>query len=684
MKMLRWRWLLVLASWLGAPAAWAQPGTSPADGGRACVAARLRTGLSTVAVTASAGHRAQLARYDVAYYKLDLALEPTSRDVAGMAWLRVRVGPLALDSLAFDLYQAQASAPTGAATLRIDSVVVNGRRAPAVRRAGPEATAALAVSVPAGALADARIYYHGTAPHDAGRGSGAIGNGLDRSDSVRYAGAWHPYKVLWSLSEPFAASDWFPCKPVLTDKADSSDVWVTTTLPNKVGSNGVLARTVPLPGNRVRYEWKSRQPIAYYLISVAVAPYLEYVNYASPAVGPRVPIVNYVYDQAALNFYRAEIDRTPGFLENYARLVGSYPFGGEKYGHSMAPLGGGMEHQTMTTQDGFDFVLTAHELFHQWFGNNVTCASWADIWLNEGFASYGEYLSYQAFGQPADPANWLNRARGYALRNPGAVFVPDTTSVARIFSYDLSYKKAALVIHMLRSLLNDDAKFFRALQTYQRRFGGGTARTADLQAVFEVEAGRPLGYFFQQWVRGQGYPSLAVTWNQVGSAVTVRTRETASQPIVTSFFDLDVDYLLTFLDGTSLRMRRRQSQALDAFDVLVGNRRIGNVAANPDQALLLLDNSSVIDASLVLSALSATGPALGVFPNPCREVLYLPALPGSATAEVFDATGRRVVVQAVPATGAQVATLALAPGLYLLRLTGAAGMALGQARFARE
>ncbi|WP_161599582.1 M1 family aminopeptidase [Hymenobacter nivis] len=685
MKLLRWCWVLFLVGGLGAPGARAQTSTGPADAGRACAAAHLRAGLGTLAATASGAHRAQLARYDVTYYKLDLALEPTSRDVAGMAWLRVRVGRQALDSLAFDLYQAPAGAPASAATLRIDSVVVNGRQASAVRRAGSEATAALAAPAPAGTLADARIYYHGTAPHDAGGGSAAIGNGLDRADVVTYAGAPHPYQVLWSLSEPFAAPEWFPCKPVLTDKADSSDVWVTTTLPNKVGSNGVLARTVPLPGNRARYEWKSRQPIAYYLISVAVAPYVEYVNYANPAAGgARVPIVNYVYDQAALDFYRAEIDRTPGFIENYARLVGPYPFATEKYGHSMAPLGGGMEHQTMTTQDGFDFVLTAHELFHQWFGDNVTCASWADVWLNESFASYGEYLSYQAFGQPADPANWLNQARGYALRNPGSVFVPDTTSVARIFDYDLSYKKGALVVHMLRGLLNDDAKFFRALQTYQRRYAGGTARTADLQAVFEAEAGRPLGYFFQQWVRGQGYPSLAVRWYQVGPMATVRTTETVSQPAVTPFFDLDVDYLLTFTDGTSQRLRRRLSQAADAFDVPVGTRQVVSISANPDQSLLLLANSSGTDASLVLSARAPAGPALGAFPNPCREALHLPALAGPATAEVFDATGRRVAVQAVPATGAQVATQALAPGLYLLRLTDAHGAVTGQARFARE
>ena len=187
----------------------------------------------------------------------------------------------------------------------------------------------------------------------------------------------------------------------------------------------------------MRYEWKSRHPIDYYLISVSVAPYLEYLNYAHPP-RPTVPVVNYVYNQAALGNFQSEIDRTPGFIENYSALCGLYPFADEKYGHSMAPLGGGMEHQTMTTQDGFNFTLTAHELFHQWFGDNVTCGSWEDIWLNEGFASYGEYLSLQALaapsrcpcldGQrpPAGPAEYRHHLRGrYDQRRPDFRLLPD-------------------------------------------------------------------------------------------------------------------------------------------------------------------------------------------------------------------------------------------------------------------
>ncbi|WP_310396037.1 M1 family aminopeptidase [Hymenobacter sp.] len=649
------------------------------DAGVLCAAGRVQSAGRTA--TASVPHRANMNRYDVKYYKLDLALENASLNVAGSVWMRVQVGSQALDSLAFELYQG----PDAQSGLLIDSVVVNGRRSPGIRRAGPDATAGLAVPAPANSLTDARIYYHGTAPSGS---SAAIGNGLSTRAEARIGSAITiPYNTTWSLSEPFSAHEWFPCKQVLTDKADSSDVWVTTTLPNKVGSNGVLERTVLLPGNKARYEWKSRHPIDYYLISVAVAPYVEYVNYANPAGGPRVPIVNYVYNQAALDFYRVEIDRTPGFLENYAALCGAYPFADEKYGHSMAPLGlgGGMEHQTMTTQDGFFFNLTAHELFHQWWGDNVTCASWEDIWLNEGFASYGEYLSLQAFSTPANARGWMNDAHARAQTNPGSVFVADTTNVGRIFNTPLSYKKGAAVIHMLRYLLNDDTKFFRALRTYQSQYRGGTARTADLQRVFEGEAGRPLEYFFQQWFRGRGYPTFNARWNQGGNTVVLQVNEAVSAPTATPFFDTEVDYRLTFTDGTTQTVRLRQAQATETFRFPVSGT-VASVAVDPDQWLLDLPAPAPVRDNTLLGARAGAGLApLTLFPNPCREYLQLAALPAArVSAEVLDATGRVVLRQAVPATQPQLDTRALAPGLYHLRLLGPAGELLGHGRFVRE
>jgi len=659
---------------LATPSLWAQtlasrPASSEPDivqdATASCVKAHLRTAQRSPTTTVR--HRQKMERYDVKYYKLDIALENNSRNVGGNVRMLAQNLTQPLDSVAFELYS----------TFTIDSIVVNGRRSPGLRRAGSDVTAALPQSVPANTLFSTLIYYRGTAPSG---NSAAIGNAL----STRFVNGYG-VNVTWSLSEPFSAHEWWPCKQVLTDKADSLDVWITTSSVNKVGSNGVLERVTPQLGNKSRYEWKHRaKPINYYLVSVAVAPYVEYVNYANPAGGPRIPIVNYVYNQAALDFYRTEIDRTPGFLENFSSLVGLYPFATEKYGHSMAPMGGGMEHQTMTTQDGFSFTLTAHELFHQWFGDNVTCASWEDIWLNEGFASYGEYLSLTRFPLPNFTARqWMNRAHTNALQFPGgSVRVPDTTNVGRIFSSRLSYQKGAAVVHMLRYLLNDDTKFFRALRTYQTTYSGRTARTIDLQRIFEVEAGQPLQYFFDQWYSGQGYPTFNVRWNQVDQNFYLRTTEAVSMPTVTPFFDTEVDYTLSFTDGTTQTVRLRQSQLVSSFTVPV-SKTVASVDVDVDQWILNGAGTSVRDNALVLSTAAARTTQLTVYPNPCRETLQLPNLTTRALAEVTDATGRVLLRQAVDPLHTQLDTRALAAGLYHLRLTANNGE-VSLARFVRE
>jgi aminopeptidase N len=346
---------------------------------------------------------------------------------------------------------------------------------------------------------------------------------------------------------------------------------------------------------------------------------------------------------------------------------------------------GGMEHQTMTTQDGYNFTLTAHELFHQWFGNNVTCASWEDIWINEGFASYGEYLALQAFETPANARAWMNEAHRQAQFSSGSVYVADTTDVGRIFDYYLSYKKGAGVVHMLRYLLNDDTKFFRAIRTFQTQYGGSVARTADLQRVFEAEAGRSLDYFFQQWFRGRGYPSFEVRWNQGGNNLVLRVDETVSSPAATPFFETDVDYRITFANGTTQTVRLRQGQPSETFQLTV-NGPVASIAVDPDQWILDRPTTAPVRDNTLLSTRAGAGLApLALYPNPCREQLRLVSLPAaSVTAEALDATGRVVLRQALLATQPVLHTHTLASGLYHLRLLGASGELLGQARFVRE
>ncbi|UOQ68234.1 hypothetical protein [Hymenobacter volaticus] len=218
-----------------------------------CARSHVQAALRQPATTVR--HRQKMDRYDVKYYKLDLALENNSRNVSGNVRMVARTLAQPLDSVAFELYP----------DYTIDSVVVNGRRSAGWRWSSSDVTAAIPQVVGANTLFTTVVYYRGTAPSGQ---SSAIGNALTTRTVSNYG-----VDVTWSLSEPFSAHEWWPCKQVLTDKADSVDVWVTTSSSNKVGSNGVLQRVTPLANNKSRYEWKHRvKPIAYYLVSVAVAP----------------------------------------------------------------------------------------------------------------------------------------------------------------------------------------------------------------------------------------------------------------------------------------------------------------------------------------------------------------------------------------------------------------------------
>ena len=166
-----------------------------------------------------------------------------------------------------------------------------------------------------------------------------------------------------------------------------------------------------------------------------------------------------------------------------------------------------MEHQTNSFIVSPNENLMAHELAHQWFGDKITCGSWQDIWLNEGFATY---LSYFYF-EKGDPAGHLNRLKN--LSNAitsvpgGSVWVEDTTNVGRIFSSRLSYNKGAYLVHMLRWVLGDTS-FFRGVRQYMNdpKLAYGFAITEDLKRNLEQVSGKDLTEFFNDWFKGQGHP----------------------------------------------------------------------------------------------------------------------------------------------------------------------------------
>ncbi|MBI5863229.1 MAG: Ig-like domain-containing protein [Planctomycetes bacterium] len=323
--------------------------------------------------------------------------------------------------------------------------------------------------------------------------------------------------LIFTLSEPYYAATWFPVKDGdALDPGDNGDKFtlelaVTAPSTMRTVSNGLLQGIDALSGDRSRYRWASNYPISTYLVCFSSATYNTWTQtYTYP--GGTMPVEFNVVPTSDSAGNRQAWDRSVTMLSAFRPAFGEYPFVNEKYGIYYFGFGGGMEHQTNTGQGTFNESVTAHELAHQWWGDMITCRTWHDIWLNEGFATFGEAIWYEnrpgSAGLPDYLAHMYNRRPGAVN---GSVYVYDTSSVSRIYSSDFSYRKAGWVLHMLRHVVGD-ATFFQILADYRTAFEFGAATTDDFAAVASSTAGRDLTYFFDQWVYQVGAPNYLYAW----------------------------------------------------------------------------------------------------------------------------------------------------------------------------
>ncbi|MEO6406454.1 MAG: M1 family aminopeptidase [Ferruginibacter sp.] len=452
--------------------------------------------------------------FDVKYYRCEWELDPAIRYIKGVVTSYFKT-TVASTSITLDLMSS----------LVVDSVK---QRNTLLSFSRPTNTLQIdfSSSIAAGTLDSVSIYYKGI-PANTGFGS-----------FIADAHAGTP--VIWSLSEPYGSRDWWPCKNGLDDKTDSIDVIITHPSAYKAASNGLFQSSLASAGGtKMVTHWKHRYPIATYLICFAVTNYTVFNN--SVLLGNiNLPMVTYCYPENLASF-QANTPKVLEAMQVYHNNFGPYPFINEKYGHVQFGWGGGMEHQTSTFIISTDESLMAHELGHQWFGDKITCASWEDIWLNEGFATF-----LAAFHMETKyPATRINNRKAIinnitALPD-GSVKVDDTTNVNRIFSGRLSYNKGSGLLNMLRFILGDST-FFRGLRRYQLdpSIAYGFAHTADLKRNLEQESGKDLSYFFNQWYTGQGYPSYNVQWSQVSNtSIRIKMNQTTSHASV-SLFQLPV------------------------------------------------------------------------------------------------------------------------------------------------
>jgi aminopeptidase N len=625
----------------------------------ACAAAKINQQQQQMKRAVPDAHVQLMHQYDVHFYKLDIALERTSTYISGNVLIAATVVAAAMDTFGFELHSA----------LSIDSVLVNGNSITPLRT-GNAVIVPLPAGIGQGAAVQAHVFYKGTPPSS---GGGGFGSGMSNDFSPSWGN-----QVTWSLSQPFAAHEWWPCKQVLNDKADSTEVWITTSNSNKAGSNGVLQQVVTLPGSKARYEWKSRYPISYYLVSVAVAQYVDYTITANPVGAPQpIVIQNYIYNNPqTLPNFQTDIDETADMLEAFSEKFGLYPFHEEKYGHCMAPIQGGMEHQTMTTQGFFEFTLTAQELMHQWFGNYVTCAGWQDVWLNEGFASYGEYLAYEFLRNPAQAANYMNDVHDNVKSQPGgSVYVADTTNDARIFSSRLSYDKGSTLVHTLRYLVNNDSLFYGACRAYLNQYAFGTARTANLQQVVEQYTGINLTDFVQQLFYGEGYPTYNVTYNYAAGNLYLEVLQTTSSA-VTPFFSMPVTYSLGRQSRPDTIVRLVPDANISRYIIPLADA-VTSITVDPDNGLVNDDNVTYDSGlSFILTGINEpVQPLLKVYPNPAADkfTIWLSDRQQPARVHITDMHGRTTATIEANRFPLHIDASRFASGVYVIHVAQTSG-----------
>ncbi len=469
--------------------------------------------------------------YDLKYLRFELKVNPSVKYIEGN--VTSYFVPISnFSSIYFDFRN----------NMTVDSVKYHGDDVSYSFTGNEEFNVDFEQNLQAGVLDSLTIFYHGT-PYEDGFGSFKVASTTcSNQDSV-----------MWTLSEPYGAKNWWPCKETLIDKIDSVDMFVTTPVKYHTGSNGLLiSRDTIDSGNKVTEHWKHKYPIPAYLIAYASSEYSIYKDTFDLYNGGQLEILNYVFpcDSATAHNNTKDLDTVMNF---FIKKFGPYPYETEKYGHAQCRFGGGMEHTTMTFMGGWWYYILIHEMAHQWFGDKITCGSWHDIWLNEGFATYLEGLTCEEGIQSTSFHDWLNGKRNSVLSNNyGSVYCDDTTSVNRIFNSRLSYNKGAYLLHMLRWILGDDA-FFQGMNEYinDSDLAYDYAKTPDFKAHMETAGDTSLDEFFNDWFYNEGWPDYTFRWS-VDTACNNKLRikitqsHSANQGV---FFEMPVP--IKFSDGTN-------------------------------------------------------------------------------------------------------------------------------------
>jgi len=566
--------------------------------------------------------------YNVVYYRLQLSIDPVEQMIMGNVTVKAMAEVPGLRRIALDLTD-------GMVVSRVES----GDKQLPFTHADHKVHITLPRSYSTGDMFEVVVHYGGR-PIRTGFGSFSF-------DSRKGT------PIISTLSEPFGARNWWPCQDHPADKADSVDIVVTVPSELIVASNGLLRSSTNDGDGTTTFFWAERYPITTYLVSLAITNYRTYSEYYHYSDTDSMEVQYYVYPES-YDQAKEDFNVTVPMIARYADLFGEYPFVKEKYGMAQFPWSGAMEHQTCTSygtwlirgDHRYDWIV-AHELAHQWFGDLITMTRWSHIWLNEGFASYAEALWAEHLGGPDEYHHYMQYFDTGTF--PTSVFVYDSTNASALFSKTV-YNKGALVLHMLRHVMGDQA-FFAALRTYVTSFAFGNATTEQFRDVCESVYGTDLDWFFQQWIYGRFRPVYEYSWQdslvQSRHRLTLKIKQTQSS----DFFKMPLDVRVTTQTGDTTLVVWCE-RAFHSFDFDF-ETAITDVAIDPDNWVLKeITQVTYVDEP----------PVPGVFavhqnyPNPFNDGTTISfELPeeGNVTLNIYNLLGERVrrLVDGVQAQG---------------------------------
>ncbi|MFA8451279.1 MAG: M1 family aminopeptidase [Bacteroidales bacterium] len=504
------------------------------------------------------------------------------------------------------------------------------------------------------------------------------GVGLNKKDILNY-GIYHDLgydniPVTFSCSEPFFASDWFPCKQDLKDRIDHLQINITCDKKYTACSVGILKEVRDLDNGKHCFVWVNNEPITYFSIAFAVADYYRYsyfFSYLGSEQGT-FSIQNYVYNRKEnIKHIKHRFFHVLDIMDYLDDIFGLYPYRKQKYGHVQVPFYACMEHQTLSFMGCVDVETIAHELTHQWFGNNVTACSWNHVWLHQGFSTYAQYLILEKLGKEKDASEWLYSRSKQARDEEGkSIYISDQEiaegGAHRIFDYATTYCKGALILHMLRNEINNDDLFFACLKKYQHKFKGGCAAAEDFFEVVKEVCKKDYSWFLQQWYYGSSFPLYSISWDYQSEnkrlIIYSKQEEKQSNTEVFKMTNLiDVKYT----DGSVERVRYFQEKAFEKIELRV-KKDIESIVFNPGKENLL----ELLNIENVGIDENKDNYSVNIYPNPANSYITIeqPKAYRGGVLNIYNLEGLLIQCIKLDNEKNKIDISTHTPGIYMLRI----------------